>query len=87
MAAGQAADLRARAEPLLRDSLHAGVPMSAAAKLAAKQLGVSRKELYELALQVQARVQAGVRGGAAGPSAAGGGAGGAAAVDTGEDEG
>ena len=30
-----------------------GVPMSAAAKDAAKQLGVSRKELYDTAMQVR----------------------------------
>mmetsp|Transcript_24266 Transcript_24266/g.66394 ORF Transcript_24266/g.66394 Transcript_24266/m.66394 type:complete len:163 (-) Transcript_24266:459-947(-) len=45
-----------RARPMLMRLIASGVPMSAAAKDVAKQLGMSRKELYNVAMQVQAQV-------------------------------
>lgn len=46
--------LEARALPVLVGLMKGGMPMSAAAKTAAKQLGVGRKELYDVALRAQA---------------------------------
>lgn len=48
--------MRAQAVPLLTELMQSGVPMSAAAKQVAKQLGVSRKALYDVAMDVHKQI-------------------------------